>query len=256
MSAAIRSVGALLLVAAAAPATAQPAARDTTPSTSWLGRVSVTARLGELRPSGRSQLYTLMDRALVPTSGALRPRLAGGELHVRVARGFGVVLGAEAGQGSVASVSRARATATSADARQQTTLDLTSLQYVGADWEAFRWRGARTGARATDRLRVVLGAGGGVARYQLHQWGEFVDAQRSVAYADDFASAGRGGFAYGSAALEVPLRRWLSLQGDVRRQVGSAPMTADFAGFDRLDLGGTRLGVGVRLHPAVLVGKR
>ena len=138
--------------------------------------------------------------------------------------------------------------------RQQTTLDVTSLQYAGADWEAFRWR--RAGAGATDRLRVVLGAGGGVARYRLRQWGEFVDARRSVAYADDFASAGRGGFAYGSAALEVPLRRWIALQGDVRRQVGSAPMTADFAGFDRLDLGGTRLGVGVRLHPAALVGKR
>ena len=254
MSAAVRTVGALLAVAAAMPVAAQPAARDSAPSTSWLGRVSVTARLGELRPSGRSQLYALMDRALLPTSGALRPRLAGGELHVRVARGLGAVLGAEAGQGTMASVSRARATGTSADVRQQTTLDVTSLQYAGADWEAFRWR--RAGAGATDRLRVVLGAGGGVARYRLRQWGEFVDAQRGVAYADDFASAGRGGFAYGSAALEVPLRRWLSLQGDVRRQVGSAPMTADFAGFDRLDLGGTRLGVGVRLHPAALVGKR
>lgn len=254
MSAVIRTVGALLAVVAVMPVAAQPAARDTAPSTSWLGRVSVSARLGELRPSGRSQLYALMDRALLPTGGALRPRLAGGELHVRVARGLGAVLGAEAGQGTMASVSRARATGTSADVRQQTTLDVTSLQYAGADWEAFRWR--RAGAGAADRLRVVLGAGGGVARYRLRQWGEFVDAQRSVAYADDFASAGRGGFAYGSAALEVPLRRWIALQGDVRRQVGSAPMTADFAGFDRLDLGGTRLGVGVRLHPAALVGKR
>ena len=241
----------------AAPAAAQQPARDSATSTSSstssrLGRVSVTARFGQLRPSGRSELFALMDRALLPTDGALRPRLAGGELHVALTPRFGVLLGAESGRSTVASVSRARATGVDADARQLTTLDVASLRYVGAEWQAFRWKSAGS----TDRLRVLLGAGGGVARYRLHQWGDFVDAQRSVTYGDDFRSAGRGGFGYGSATLEVPVGRWIAVQGDVRRQVGSAPMSADFASFDRLDLGGTRLGVGLRLRPGALFGAR
>lgn len=255
MSAARNLARAFALAAVvAAPVAAQQPARDTASSSSWLGRISLTARLGQLRPSGRSELFALMDRALLPTDGALRPRLAGGELHVALTPRFGVLLGAESGRGTVASVSRARATGVDADVRQRTTLDVASLQYVGAEWQAFRWR--RDGAGATDRLRVLLGAGGGVARYRLRQWGDFVDAQRSVAYGDDFGSSGRGGFGYGSATLEVPVRRWVAVQGDVRRQVGSAPMSADFASFDRLDLGGTRLAVGLRLRPAALFGVR
>ena len=195
-----------------------------------------------------------MDRALLPTDGALRPRLAGGELHVALTPRFGALVGAESGRSTSASVSRAHAAGVAGDVRQQTTLDVTSLQYAGVEWQAVRWRGARAGA--TDRLRVLLGAGGGVARYRLRQWGDFVDAQRSVAYGDDFGSAGRGGFGYGSATLEVPVGRWAAVQGDVRRQVGSAPMSADFASLDRLDLGGMRLAVGLRLRPAAMFGVR
>jgi hypothetical protein len=254
MSAARTSVGALALaLLAGMPAGAQQAARDSA-TASRLGRVSVSARIGELRPSARSEFHALMDRALVPTGGALRPRMVGGDLHVRITPRIGVLLGAESGRSTVASTSRARATGASGDVAQQTTLDLTSVQYLGAEWQAWRWRGR--GADATDRLRVVLGAGGGVARYRLRQWGEFVDAQRSVAYADDFGSAGRGAMGYATAGVELPLQRWLSMEGELRRQVGSAPMSADYAGFDRLDLGGTRLGVGLRLRPAAIVGKR
>ena len=237
---------------AAAPLRAQQAPRDSaaTPAgQSWLDRLSVAAQYGVLRPAGGSELYALVDRALTPGADALRPTLVGGELHVRVRGPWSLVLGAEAGSSTVGSASRVRPAGT-ADAapRQQTTLDLTSVQTLGANWRAFRWRGGSAGA--PDRLRLVLGAGGGVARYRLRQWGTFVDAERALAFENDFRSTGRGGFGHASASAEVPLRRWVALQGAVRRQAGSAPMSADYAGFDRLDLGGTRLGVGVLLHPA------
>ena len=65
-----------LAVLAAAPVAAQQAPRDTARG-SWLERVSVSARFAELRPAGRSEFYSLVDRALEPRSGVLRPRLAG-----------------------------------------------------------------------------------------------------------------------------------------------------------------------------------
>jgi hypothetical protein len=95
----------------------------------------------------------------------------------------------------------------------------------------------------------VLAAGGGVARYQLRQWGDFVDEQRLVAFEADFNSAGRGAFGFASAGVEVPLQRWLALQAELRHQVGSASMSADYDTFDKIDLGGTRFSVGARFSP-------
>ena len=235
-------LAALALVSTGTRALAQQSDRAT-----WMERVSLSARYGVLRPSGGSDVFALVDRALAPGSNALRPQLLGAELHVGVTPRWRVLLGAEAGQRTVGSHSRVQPVPSLGDVRQQTTLEITSLQYVGGAWQALRWRGASTGA--SDRLRLLVGAGAGTARYRFRQWGEFVDADRQVAYADDFRSAGRGGFGYVSTALEVPLRRWLAVQADVRRQFGSAPMTADYASFDRLDLGGTRAGVGVSLRP-------
>jgi hypothetical protein len=223
-------------------------------SSTWLDRVTVVARYGTFRPARQSVVYSLIDRALTPGSRALRPSLVGGELHVRMVGRWGLLLGAESGSSTVASVSRAQPASASGDVRQQTTLGLSSVQYVGGEWQALRWR--RAHRDAPDRLRVVLGAGGGVARYRLRQWGDFVDAERGVAFENDFRSAGRGGFGYASAGVDVPLRGWIALEGELRRQAGSAPMSADYATFDRLDLGGTRFSVGLQLRPGGGEGRR
>lgn len=222
-------------------ATGAPAAR-----TGWTDRLSVAVRGGQFRPRGGGQAFALFDLALVGSSeGALRPPLVGAELRLDVRRRWTVVLGSEAGEGTRASISRVGPT-TGGAIVQQTSFALTGVHSAGVEWQAWRWRGGRAGA--ADRLRLFVGAGAGVARYRLHQRGEFVDAERRVAFADDFRSAGEGAIGHASAAVELPLARWLAVRGDVRRQVGSARMTDDFAAFDRLDLGGTRLGAAVVLR--------
>jgi hypothetical protein len=208
-------------------------------------RVSVAARVATFRPAGQSELFRLMDRALAPGSGALRPTLVGGELHVRLTPRWNVVGSLETGGSTVASSSRVMALDGSPMARQSTALDLTSVWTVGAEWRALRWRGADPESR--DRVRLVLGAGGGLARYGLRHWGTFTDADRLVSFDDDFRSAGHGAIGYASVGVELPVTRWLAVQGDARRQLGSAPMSEDFASFDRLDLGGTRFGLGLRV---------
>jgi hypothetical protein len=203
---------------------------------------------GTFRPTGRSELYALLDAALAPGARALRPRVTGGALHVRVTPRWAVLLGAEAGGRQTASVSRVRPAGVTADVRQWTAFDLTAVQYAGAEWQALRWRGARAGA--PDRARLTLGAGLGRASYRVRQGGDFVDVDRRLGFGDEFRSDGAGAIRFASAALEVPVRRWLGVQGTARRQAGSAPMRADYASFDRLDLGGTRLDVGLHLRPA------
>lgn len=247
------------IASAPAPARAQQApesivAGPAAAGPSWLERVSIAARVGSLRPAGRSELFALLDRALVPGTRALRPTLVGGALHVRVTPAWGLLLGVETGGSTVASVSRVQPGSAPREVAQRTNLELTAVQYLGAEWQALRWRGG--GADAADRLRLVLGAGAGVAHYRLRQWGEFVDEDRGVAFQDDLRSGGRGTVGHLTAAVEVPLLPWAALRGELRRQAGSAPMSADYAGFDRLDLGGTSFGAGLRIHPAGRGGRR
>jgi hypothetical protein len=161
---------------------------------------------------------------------------------VRLTPRWSLALAGERGGTSSPSVSRVRPA--SGVARQRTSLEFPSLLHAGAEWRAARWRGSR---RGDDRARVVLGAGAGTARYRLRQWGDFVDETRLVAYADDLRSSGDGTFGYAAAAVEVPVRRWITVRAHARRQVGSAPMNGDFASFDRLDLGGTGIGGGLRI---------
>lgn len=248
-----------LALLAAAPARAQQmgdmseSATDSTGST-WLDRIDLSVRYGTFQPTGRSELYALLDRALAPGARPLRPRLVGGAVHLRLTERWGLLAGAERGGSVIASASQVEPEPTPGAVRQRTSLDLTSVQYLGAQWQAYRWRGEA--GDTVGQPRLVLRAGGGTASYRLRQWGEFVDAERRIAFRDDFGSARRGTFLFASAALEVPLNRWVALQGELRRQAGSAPMSADYAEFDRLDLGGTMFSMGILVHPAAILGGR
>jgi hypothetical protein len=51
---------------------------------SWLQRVSISVRYGELRPMANSEVFALIDRALTPGSRSLRPRMINAELQYRV----------------------------------------------------------------------------------------------------------------------------------------------------------------------------
>jgi len=235
------------------PATEPRAARRVTDTTGtsatagWLGRVSVIVRYDRFQPTGHSEFFTLVDRALSPGAGALHPQLIAGELRVGLGARWEFIAGGDAGKSTVASSSITRPASASSDSRQTTSLDLTNTEYLGASWLAWRWKNAVP--TAPDRIRLHVGGGAGLMSYRLRQVGDFVDVQRDLVFHDDLRSSGRGRFAYLSAAAEVPLRSWIALDGELRRRAGSAPMTADYAGFDRIDLSGYSIGVGMRLRP-------
>lgn len=238
------------LVALAPALHAQNASQD---SSAW-SRVGISVRYGVFTPSGNSEVYSLVDRALDPGAATLNPRLTGVDVVVRVTPRWSVRLGTESGERTMGSVSRVSPATTNSPVAQQTALQLTSVQSLGVEWRAARW--ARAHGAGVDRARLILGAGVGTAQYRFHQWGNFVDAERLVAYRDDFYSTGRGLFEYVSAGVDVPVTRGLALQGTMRQQFGAAPMSDDYATFDRLDLSGTGVSIGVRFSPAELFGRR
>ncbi len=213
----------------------------------WVSRVSISASVGTLQPSRQSEFYRLLDNALAPGSHALHPQLVGGDVRMRLSDRWTMIASVTGGRQTVSSLSRAVAVNIADNVPQQTTFDLNSTQTVGARFLA--WHSALGGAPDRDRLRVIVGAGVGSAHYRVHQWGYFVDATRNVFYADDFRSAGRGAIGYGSAAIEAPITRWAAISVEWSRQFGSAPMNSDYASFNHLDLGGSRLSAGFLFSP-------
>lgn len=243
----------LVVLAPALHAQTAPHDSSRVDASGW-SRVSISVRYGVFTPSGNSEVYSLIERALDPGAATLNPRLAGADVAVRITPRWSIRLGTESGERTMGSVSRVSPATTTSPVAQQTALQLTSVQSLGVEWRAARW--TRSDGAGIDRARLLLGAGVGTARYRFHQWGAFVDAERLVAYRDDFYSTGRGLFEYISAGVDVPVTRWVALQGTVRQQFGAAPMSDDYASFDRLDLGGMSASVGVRFSPAEILGRR
>lgn len=246
--------GALAAAVIAMPSSLTAQSVDSLPSLA--SRVSVSVRYGSFSPSGTSEVYTLMDRALDAGGAALNPRMTGVDVHARLSERWSAMLGLEAGERTIGSVSRMPPSTSSfyaGEVAQQSTLQLTGVQLLGAEWRALRWRPA---GRTTDVARITVGGGVGSASYRFRQWGEFLDASRLVRSRNDFYSSGRGTIGFASATLEVPLRDWIALQGTLRRQFGSAPMSDDYASFNRIDLGGTSIHAGARLFPSSVLRRR
>lgn len=239
-----------VLLAGAVVATPLVAQEKTGGATS-LSRLSASVSVGQFSLSGGSQAFELFDAALSSGTSALSPRVTGGSLRWRAWNRLHIVASAEMGKRTMNSTSLAQGTNATGASAQETSFELTGMQTVGAQWQAWTWRAkgeAATSARA-ERLKLFAGAGLGRATYALRQTGSFVDAARRVAFNDDLQSKGSGSISYLNAAAEVPVTRWAAVQFDVRRQFGSAGMNGDFSTFDNLDLSGTRYGFGLVISP-------
>jgi hypothetical protein len=213
----------------------------------WTSRLAVDVAFGALYARGESEFFALVDRALTPGAEALRPRGMRGAVRYWVRDRWAVRSGFSQLERAVNSTSRLAPQGEAVS--QQTAWQLSSWDILGAEWRGYRWTNHGQAENATREVRVLLGAGVGTARYRLRQVGRFVDASRGVSYADDFRSSGRGTTGYLAAAAELEPASWAALRLEWRGSRGTAPMNEDFAGFDRLDMGGHQLSIGAVLHP-------
>ena len=107
-------------------------------------------------------------------------------------------------------------------------------------------RGRAIGQYAWIPSRAVpyVGAGFSLVRYNLRQTGEFVD---EIGYFEDtFSSQGWGSGIHLFAGADIRMTQRVFLNVEVRHVQESATLGADFSRFDPLDLGGLRIGAGVR----------
>jgi len=96
-----------------------------------------------------------------------------------------------------------------------------------------------------------VGGGVGVMWYSFKQNGDFVsvqDANTATIYTDQLSSRGRAPALDAFAGVDVSLNKSLVLSGEARYDWAKASMGQDFANFQKMDLSGLQmsLGIGVR----------
>jgi len=106
--------------------------------------------------------------------------------------------------------------------------------------------------RAVSRLAWIprtvvpyVGAGAGLGKYKFSQTGDFVDFTDNGVFSDVFRSEGWTPLAHAFGGVDVRVLRHMLVSFEGRYQWSTAELAQDFVGFDPIDLGGLKFGVGV-----------
>lgn len=108
-------------------------------------------------------------------------------------------------------------------------------------------RGRSVGRLAYIPSKVVpwIGVGAGATWYSLEQSGDFINTTTNVVYNDQFKDSGWGPAFQGMGGVDVSLTPRIALTGDARYLWSKATMGSDFQGYDKIDLSGVSLALGV-----------
>ena len=130
---------------------------------------------------------------------------------------------------------------------QETRLGQTELN--GSITLALLPRGRAIGSYVWIPSRVVpyVGVGAGLTIYRLMQSGEFVDVFNGTIFAAELLSSGWTGNTRLIAGADVRVTTSLAATIEVHYIRAAADLAGDFAGFEPIDLGGVRIGAGIRL---------
>ena len=108
-------------------------------------------------------------------------------------------------------------------------------------------RGRSVGRLAYIPAKVVpwVGIGAGAMWYDLQQSGDFVNKATGAVFNDRFDSSGWGPALQGMGGVDVTLTPRIALTGDARYVWSRASMGDSFEGFDKIDLSGVSIALGV-----------
>ena len=99
-----------------------------------------------------------------------------------------------------------------------------------------------------SKLSAYVSGGGGAVYYSFKQSGDFVDFQDLAVFPSSLESSGWTGTAYGATGANFALSTRVGLVTEMRYDWARANMSADFQGFDRIDLSGLSLTTGLHFR--------
>jgi hypothetical protein len=231
----------VLAVAAASPATAQPAPDF------LFGRPNgmVGVRSGLLFPSAGSDLFTFVQDQLTLERKDFNAPAIGVDVELAMTTRASAVIGFEFSKSSKNSEYRDFVDNQRLPIAQTTSLREMNLS--GSVKVALTPRGREISSRAWIPAAVTpsVGAGGGILQYQFLQFGDFVDVEDFSVFPDTFRSSGWTPSAHVFGGVDVKLWRRLYLSGEGRYLWSKAELSRDFSGFDPIDLAGFKATAGL-----------
>ena len=95
------------------------------------------------------------------------------------------------------------------------------------------------------RRSLYIVAGAGMMEYKFSQVGDFVDFETLNVFHDEFVTQGWTPVMHGAAGLDIALGSFTMVNLEARYTWAEASMSADFVGFDPIDLSGPSVTTGL-----------
>jgi opacity protein-like surface antigen len=229
---------------------AAPAGAQTSGDGFLLGRprATLTLRGGYDRFGGRGEVFQSLSDQLTLGPSSLGGAALGGELAVTLTRRVDLTFNGGFASSTRGSEARRFVNQDDTPIRQTTTLRRVPLGVGLKAYLAPRGREIGRFAWIPAQITPFVGAGGGAVWYRLRLEGDFVDAQtlRIFTVRDDaYAASGWVPAGYASAGADWSLSPRLVASGEFRYTLARGTPDGAFGEFNRIDLSGAALTVGL-----------
>lgn len=209
---------------------------------------SVTLRLGYAMPSRGSDVFTFVQDQLTLRGGDFQSTALATDVSYFLRPNLGLQFGIGYSGRTAPSVYRKFIDTNDKEIEQSTTFRRVPLT-VGLRY--YLWpTGRSVGALAWVPSRYVpyVGAGVGLTWYQFRQAGDFVDYKTLNIMPMTLDSEKWTRSLYAAAGVEKTLSARLALTGEARYDYGKANLSGDYVGFDRIDLSGAAVTLGLTVR--------
>ena len=211
--------------------------------------VTLGLRFGYAVPRASSEVFDFTRQELTVEKSDFNALTVAGELAARVHDRVDVAVGLGVARSDTRSEFRDFVGDDDLPIEQDTRFTRVPLTLGAKAYVVERGRRVSRFSWIPNKIAPYVGGGVGYVWYTFEQVGEFVDFDTLEIFLDRFESSSGTPLAYATAGLDLSLGpKWI-VNGEARYSWASADMERDFVGFDKIDLAGfaVTLGVSVRL---------
>lgn len=209
---------------------------------------SLNIRIGAAQPSASSNVFDFTSKQLTVNKSDLLGVSGGVDLEFNPVPRLGIMMGVQASSRKTPSNYRNFVDNNDQEIHQSTSFRRASwttgvkyyLNNPGRSVGRFAW--------VPTRVSPYVAVGGGLMYYSFRQSGDFVDFKDNSVFASTLESSGWSPALYGAFGVNYSLSARMSLTTEARYDRSRGDMSADFQGFDRIDLSGFALTTGLHLR--------
>jgi hypothetical protein len=208
-------------------------------------KATVTVRGGFARPSESSDLYAFVRDELTIARGDFGGSSWSLDAALFVQPQLAVQFGIGISSATTPSVYRHWVDTNDREIEQTSSLRRLPLSAGLRYYLAPPGRSISRLAWVPARVAPYVAAGGGLTWYGFRQSGDFVDFQTNDVFNTVLNSSAWAPSAFGALGADYALGARVGLVGEARYDWASARLSSDFAGFNRIDLSGLAVTVGL-----------